>query len=509
MPRDVRQLSDAEINRLVKFYEQAEREILDRINRALLRANKTEYLVQMKREIEAILQQLREGNRTWCTEAIPRVYSQGLYSADAMLKDVGASVKAGFGAIHQQAAQVLAENAFQRFEDVAQVIGRQVNDIYRELALENVRGSVVGYDTWKQTAKRFREQLAERGVTGFKDRSGKMWNMRTYTEMVARTVCMQAHLEGTANRLVEQGHDLIKVSTHRGACELCQPWQGKILSITGKTKGYPTLEEAKAAGLFHVNCRHAYGLHIDLDKEIEELEAEERGIESKDRETPIITTKDFDEEITDRIKADKYPNNLMLQPEYEEIFLKKGFSQEEIETVKKILSDYGGVAEQQKKAMETIAAEIKNDSRIGKLLRATSDLEEAAVEVWQSGLENRIKKALKAAKEDWDLFGQAEGFSKDYSDFSEVETAIRMRLEKEASLVVYRKGDLGRPIESWTTDPLGADIGAGRRLTPDHAMTLSEMHKRGYNILGGTCRMMGAPGEMEITFINFDKCMGR
>jgi hypothetical protein len=32
---------------------------------------------------------------------------------------------------------------------------------------------------------------------------------------------MQAHLEGTANRLVEQGHDLVKVSTHRGACELC------------------------------------------------------------------------------------------------------------------------------------------------------------------------------------------------------------------------------------------------------------------------------------------------
>jgi hypothetical protein len=269
---DVRRFSDAEISRLVKFYEQAEREILDRINRALLRGNNTEYLAQMKKNIEAILQQLREGNRTWCSEAIPRVYSQGLYSADAMLKDAGVSITAGFGAIHQQAAQVLAENTFQRFEDVVQVIGRQVNDIYRELALENVRGTVVGYDTWKQTARRFREQLAERGVTGFKDRTGRMWNMRTYTEMVARTTTMQAHLEGTANRLVEQGHDLVKVSTHRGACELCQPWQGKILSITGKTEGYPTLEEAKAAGLFHPNCRHAYGLYIDLDKEIEELE---------------------------------------------------------------------------------------------------------------------------------------------------------------------------------------------------------------------------------------------
>jgi|LSQX01.1.fsa_nt_gb hypothetical protein len=268
------QFSEAEARRLIRFYEQAEREILDRLNRALLRANKTEYLAAMKKNVEAILQQLRAGNRTWCTEAIPRVYSQGLYNADAMLKDAGVAVKAGFGAIHQQAAQVLAENAYQRFEDVAQVIGRQVNDIYRDLALENVRGTVVGYDTWKQTAKRFREQLAERGVTGFKDRAGRMWNMRTYTEMHARTVCMEAHLQGTANRLMEQDHDLVKVSSHLGACELCQPWQGKILSITGKTKGYPTLEEAKAAGLFHPNCRHAYGLHIDLDKEIEEFERE-------------------------------------------------------------------------------------------------------------------------------------------------------------------------------------------------------------------------------------------
>ena len=271
---DVRQFSDAEIERLVKFYEQAEREILDRINRALLRGNQTEYLAAMKKNVEAILQQLREGNRTWCTEAIPRVYTEGIKNADAMLNDAGATLKAGFGAIHQQAAQILAENAFQRLEDVAQVIGRQVNDIYRELALENVRGTVVGYDTWKQTARRFREQLAERGVTGFKDRSGRMWNMRTYTEMVARTTTQQAHTEGTLNRLSEQGHDLIIVSRHRGACPLCTPWEGKILSISGKTKGYPTFEEAKASGLMHCNCRHAVSLYIDLDKEIEELDKE-------------------------------------------------------------------------------------------------------------------------------------------------------------------------------------------------------------------------------------------
>lgn len=281
MSRDARQFSDAEVERLVQFYEQAEREILKQLNRALLRGNKTEYLAQMKKNVEAILQQMREGNRTWCTEAIPRVYTQGLYSADAMLKDTGARVKAGFGAIHQQAAQVLAENAYQRFEDVAQVIGRQVNDVYRELALENIRGTVVGYDTWKQSARKIREQLAERGVTGFTDRAGRKWNMRSYAEMVARTSTMESHLQGTANRLAEQGHDLIRVSNHRGACSLCVPWENRVLSLTGKTPGYPTLAEAKDAGLFHPNCLHAYGLHIDLDKEIEELD--ERLNQTSDR----------------------------------------------------------------------------------------------------------------------------------------------------------------------------------------------------------------------------------
>ena len=276
MPRDARQFSDAEINRLVKFYEQAEREILVQINKTLLAGKKDEleYLKQMRQNIDAILRQLREGNKEWCMQAIPNVYSEGMKNADAMLKDISATVTAGFGAIHQQAAQVLAENTFQRLEDVVQVIGRQVNDIYRELALENVRGSVVGYDTWKQVANRYREQLAERGVTGFKDRSGRTWNMRTYTEMVARTTTQQAHTEGTLNRLSEQGHDLIIVSRHRGACPLCTPWEGKILSISGKTKGYPTFEEAKASGLMHCNCRHAVSLYIDLDKEIEELDKE-------------------------------------------------------------------------------------------------------------------------------------------------------------------------------------------------------------------------------------------
>lgn len=245
--------SNAEVERLVLFYEAAERDILNGLNRALLRGNQTQYLETMKQNVEVILRDLRSGSKQWCEEAIPRVYIEGTKYAEGQLLRKGQAL-AGFGDIHQQAAQVLAESTYNRLLGVTETIGRQAQDIFRDLALENVRGTVVGYETWEQAARKYREQLADRGVTGFKDRAGRNWNMRSYAEMVARTTTMQAHLQGTANRLLGNGHDLIVVSTHSGACDLCVPWQGKVLSLTGRTPGYPTLADAEAAGLFHPNC---------------------------------------------------------------------------------------------------------------------------------------------------------------------------------------------------------------------------------------------------------------
>jgi len=112
-------------------------------------------------------------------------------------------------------------------------------DIYRTMALESIRGSVAGYQTWQDAAARFRESLAERGVTGFVDKANREWNMSTYADMVATTTTMQAHLEGTANRLLEHGLDLVQISTHSDPCEKCEPWQGQVVSLTGKTPGYP------------------------------------------------------------------------------------------------------------------------------------------------------------------------------------------------------------------------------------------------------------------------------
>jgi len=271
-------LSEREAKRLAEFYSKSEREILEQINKALLRGNQTQYLRSIESNIKAILVQLAKGSRTWCEDAIPRIYLDGVAKTDKQFKKLGLGAKAGFGAIHQQAANALAQASLDRLEYIGSVVGRRWDDIYRTLQLDAAAGQVIGHETWKQTAKRFKSDLASKGITGFIDKAGRKWNMNTYATMVGRTVGMEASIAGSANRILESGHDLIKVSDHSKECPKCRPWENKILSITGKTLGYTTLAEARTAGLFHPNCRHAVSIYIDIETEIKALEKANKAI---------------------------------------------------------------------------------------------------------------------------------------------------------------------------------------------------------------------------------------
>ena len=66
---------------------------------------------------------------------------------------------------------------------------------------------------------------------------------------------------------VAHREELVIVSSHGqfhgGGCDLCKPFDGNVLSLTGATEGYTTPDEAEAEGLFHPNCRHTYDLYID------------------------------------------------------------------------------------------------------------------------------------------------------------------------------------------------------------------------------------------------------
>jgi hypothetical protein len=271
-------LSDAQAKRLIQLYGEAEKEILKECNRLLLK-NPESYSLAWQKTLLARVQQIRgdllAGSRTWCEQAIPDSYMKGVTWADADPLS-GQKVLAGFGSIHQQAVEVLADNAYSRLEDVNNVVGRRVNDVFRSVALENAKGSVIGYQTTRQTAKRIREDLAEHGITGFVDRAGHEWDMRRYAKVLAQETTNGAFRQGTINRLQEKGHDLVRLSSHSGSCPKCTPWEGRTLSMSGTDKEYPALDEARSAGVFHVGCLHVVSLAPEeLDRFLGKLQGKE------------------------------------------------------------------------------------------------------------------------------------------------------------------------------------------------------------------------------------------
>jgi len=255
-------LSDAQAQRLIKLYDEAEKEILKECNRLLLK-NPESYSMAWQKTILQRVQQIRAdllaGSRTWCQEAIPASYMKGVAWADADPL-AGNKVLAGFGQIHQQAAQVLAENTYSRFIGVDQIVGRQVDDLFRSVALENIKGSVIGYETTAKAARRIREDLAERGITGFRDRAGRDWSLSRYAKVAAQESTNQSFRQGTLNRFQENGHDLVRLSSHSGSCKQCQQFEGRTFSLSGNDTEYPSLDEARAGGVFHVGCLHTISL---------------------------------------------------------------------------------------------------------------------------------------------------------------------------------------------------------------------------------------------------------
>ena len=113
----------------------------------------------------------------------------------------------------------------------------------------------------------------------FIDRSGRIWETGRYIQMNVRANSMQIYNRQLMDDYARaKGIDLVRVSDDGRtdeSCAVCKKWAGRILSATGATKGFPTVEHAEDDGLFHPNCIHTLEPVLEgWDEDIEEQKAE-------------------------------------------------------------------------------------------------------------------------------------------------------------------------------------------------------------------------------------------
>ena len=154
-------------------------------------------------------------------------------------------------------------------------MGRALINSLREATVGMLREQAVSGGTMKDMARDLAARWSKAaGVEDpkFTDSAGRVWNTKTYMQMNVRTNTMRVYNDCLADNVArETGGDLMRISTGGDADCDCAVWEGCIISLTGKTKGLPTYDDARNGGCFHPNCTHTLE-YVDETVDAAEIE---------------------------------------------------------------------------------------------------------------------------------------------------------------------------------------------------------------------------------------------
>ena len=258
---NLEKISKAEANKMARVYQKQEKIIKDKLQTAIERGNDTTYLKQVQSQINKEIKVLQVYTKEFSGKRLKSVYDKQSEVVDATIEEFDAKfdVTSSFGRVDDRAIQILAENTSKNYAKVNLAIGRQSQDFLRKVGLKATSGVVFGSDTWQQAARNLTKELKANNFmhVKYKLKDGGYRNVpaKAYAQMVARTTTAEAHRLATSERIQAWGYDLVDVIGHSRFPESpCIPYQGKTLSLSGKTEGYISLESARSNGYNHPNC---------------------------------------------------------------------------------------------------------------------------------------------------------------------------------------------------------------------------------------------------------------
>lgn len=93
------------------------------------------------------------------------------------------------------------------------------------------------------------------GEASFIEINGRNYNLKAYSELVARTTMREAQTDATKELCREYDNDLVQFSKHDSPCEVCAPLEGQVFSVSGTDPDYPELTDDETPPI-HPRCEH-------------------------------------------------------------------------------------------------------------------------------------------------------------------------------------------------------------------------------------------------------------
>lgn len=256
------------LGELERIYRDAQRLLALQVKAALQSGNAFR-ASERRRQLEAVQATLRDlGYQTsdYARRLVREAWDESVEHTAALIVKGGGEglpISAHFGGVSREAVSALEDSILGRLTDAEQRVGRRIEDVFaRAGRRETMLGLLGSSGSRRNVSANLIQTLQKQGVRGFTDKLGREWDLDRYAKMVARTTTREAVVEGAKARMAAQGIDVARVSTHGDSCQICAPWQGRLVSLSGATDsqlGEPvaTLDALPNGGPpFHPNCKH-------------------------------------------------------------------------------------------------------------------------------------------------------------------------------------------------------------------------------------------------------------
>lgn len=256
---------DKKINQLINLYTQAEKRLINIISTKTIKGQVTDFYKAMLKGVKLELMKLQLQSTKLSKDIVNELYLEAYEKAmkDLQIDNIGD----GFAKLHTDAINILTDNLINNFSEVNNQVGRKIEDTIRDIGLTNAQLKFATGQTIKELQKELRENLINEGIGGITDKIGRVIPFTVYAELLGRSIVAETQNTSVMNVAKEHDKDLVKMTEHRTSCEVCQKYEGKIYSISGKDSRYPALKSIpgfkKGYNNIHPRCRHRISVFIE------------------------------------------------------------------------------------------------------------------------------------------------------------------------------------------------------------------------------------------------------
>lgn len=238
-----------------------------------------EQIATIQNQVDRVMGELNQELLEQIPEIMKESHHAGQYLAAGQLDRFEALKKAppilgagavsfnSFAVLDQMAIRSISEDTYRDLATHNQMVSDSFKKSVRKYGKDAVLNNVTSGLPFKASAKEMKAFMEKEGfLDGYTKKNGAKMKLDTYCDLVVRTKSMQAHNDGTLLLCVDNGVDLVKVSTHARPSKMCAKLEGKIYSISGTSTKHPALKTLPNGGPpFHPNCRHVVVPYIVFD----------------------------------------------------------------------------------------------------------------------------------------------------------------------------------------------------------------------------------------------------